>query len=1049
MPLQPDDIQPGIPVSRISDAAATGLLTGEVEDWMIPMAQVEWPGGRREFVDCQDLKIRQLNSQRSLRELVADGAYGAVDSFRSRITFEKLQGTLTDVFYSMKASKIDFHPHQFKPIVRFIESPTNRILIADEVGLGKTIEAGLIWTECQARFNARRLLVVCPPMLMRKWVRELQDRFQLPAEHGDAAKLLQLTDTYIRLGTGFGFVFVTSYHSLRPYRKERDILDPLLNPSSRKNPEIDESALAPRARLIKRILEWEEEEPLFDMVVFDEAHTMKNTASASYVVGEVYSSGSGSALCLSATPIHNKSRDLFALMRLIDPDFFRDQFTFDQLRDQNRPVIRLINLIASDNFRFEDCRDICEEIPNSSVKSLLLEGLRNYSGTPAERSLLLKRADMLNRLGSFINRTRKRDVVMGRVVRNAVVLNVSLSRKEKALYQGVLRLIRKQVRESGEGITSFHLIMPALMMSSSLPVIAHKLREDGRWGGMEELSILEQDYDFESAESQESSPNEFSRNLSWVEEHDFEKDDSKYSSLHKELVTRVKEGKVIIFAFFKDTIRYLDRRLSRDGFSVVTLTGDISDQDERDQIVQNFETDGHQILLCSEVGGEGIDLQFCRIMVNYDLPWNPMRVEQRIGRIDRLGQQAATITIVNFRVEGTIDASVYDHLYEKIEIFEETIGELEGILGKAVNKLTAQLLTDELTEEQAEEVVKQTGDAIEKNRLLEKDLEQNQGAILAHRDYLDEQIGESERLGRFVKPFELRTFVGAFFADHFTGSDQCDLSWDSPEKDCLSLKFSTGAWAKFREFLDETKQPIPKGFQASQRKAMLTFDPEIFEKFRSDLPKLLLVSHVHPFVKWVTRESQQYREKWHPVSALRYSPVPKEWNRGEHYFLVYRMDLSGLFPREELFYTIANLQSGEITTEEKAESLLNSVLDRGESLHPGVLPNYTEVLDRLKASIGEQCRVAKQNYEEEMRIKIATRREQMTSHFDRQIEIQENRLENMRSAEEDRKQGIKLTKGRISKLKERREAGLAKLARSETVGFSAAEIACGIINLED
>lgn len=1050
MPLTPEDIQPGIPVSRISDAAQTGILTGRTEDWIAPMAEVQWSDGRCEYTDCADLKITRVHADRTLEALVHRGEYGTVESFRNRITFEKLQGALTDVFYSMKTSEIDFYAHQFKPIVRFIESPTNRLLIADEVGLGKTIEAGLIWTECQARFNAKRMLVVCPPTLIRKWVRELQERFQIPAEHGDAARLLDLTNGISQFGSGFPFVFVTSYHSLRPFRHERAALESLLSPNSRNASTIDENKLAPRARLLKKVLEWEERDPLFDLVVFDEAHIMKNTASASYVVGSAYSAASDASLCLSATPIHNESRDLYALMRLIDPDFFRDQFTFDMLREQNKPVIRMINHLASDDFTRERSLELCKDIVDSPAKKLLVEDLDNYSGKPGEKVRLLRRAELLNRLGSFINRTRKRDVIEGRVIREPVVLDVTLSEQERALYQGVLELIRRQVRARGEALTAFHLIMPALLMSSSLPVIASNLRDEGRWGGFEELAVVEEDFEFEASDTgDEELESENLKRFDWVSDYDFEKHDSKYAKLQEDLVSRVQEGKILVFAFFKATIRYLDRRLTKDGFKVASLTGDIQDQAERDRIIQGFRTDDNQILLCSEVGSEGIDLQFCRIMVNYDLPWNPMRVEQRIGRIDRLGQQAQSITIVNFRVAGTIDASVYDHLYRKIEIFETTIGDLEGIVGEPVKDLTKRLLTDELTPQQADALVEQTGDAIENNRELQKELEASKGAIIAHRDFLDEQIGESERLGRFVKPPEIRRFVETFFDDRFTGGDRCDLSWDDPDSQCLRLKLSIAAWESFHDFLEAEDLPTPKGFVRNRRSATMTFDPEVLGNLRDTHRELILVSHVHPFMKWVTKESKADREQWHPVSAVRleYSSGGS-WEFGDYYFLVFRMDLSGLFPREKLFYAVANLASGEVETGEKAEALLNHVLDRGSSIHPGETPDYSAVLGELKESIKGQCREAKELYEEEMRIKIETRRDQLSSHFNRKLEIQRNRLRLMEDSPEDRSQGIRLTKAQIEKLEERRDRELNRLERSENIGVNAAEVACGLLKLE-
>ena len=130
---------------------------------------------------------------------------------------------------------------------------------------------------------------------------------------------------------------------------------------------------------------------------------------------------------------------------------------------------------------------------------------------------------------------------------------------------------------------------------------------------------------------------------------DYETGDSKYRVFRDHLVSNVSGEKIIVFAFFKDTVGYLARRLTSDGLKCQVLTGNIMDMDERRQILEDFENRPEiQILLCSEIAAEGIDLQFCRTIVNYDLPWNPMRVEQRIGRVDRIGQTAKSINIINF-----------------------------------------------------------------------------------------------------------------------------------------------------------------------------------------------------------------------------------------------------------------------------------------------------------------------------------------------------------------------------------------------------------------
>jgi len=137
------DIVAGTPVYHKVNPGRLGVLTGRTLQAMFLMAEVDW-GNQFEFVDFSQLVTFSPTARRDTDSEVRAGRYGTVDDLRRRITFEKLRGLLTDVFYSMKTSEIDFYAHQFKPVLRFTESATNRLLIADEVGLGKTIEAGLI-----------------------------------------------------------------------------------------------------------------------------------------------------------------------------------------------------------------------------------------------------------------------------------------------------------------------------------------------------------------------------------------------------------------------------------------------------------------------------------------------------------------------------------------------------------------------------------------------------------------------------------------------------------------------------------------------------------------------------------------------------------------------------------------------------------------------------------------------------------------------------------------------------------------------------------------
>src|SRR5262245_14903440 len=144
--MSPADIKEGVAVFHRANPGRFGFLTGHFIEAIGVMAEVDW-ADKVQLEDVSQLELRSEHVRATMDSEVKAGRYGTVEDLRRRVTFEKLRGTLTDVFYSMKTSEIDFYAHQFKPVLRFIESATNRLLIADEVGLGKTIEAGLIWTE--------------------------------------------------------------------------------------------------------------------------------------------------------------------------------------------------------------------------------------------------------------------------------------------------------------------------------------------------------------------------------------------------------------------------------------------------------------------------------------------------------------------------------------------------------------------------------------------------------------------------------------------------------------------------------------------------------------------------------------------------------------------------------------------------------------------------------------------------------------------------------------------------------------------------------------
>jgi superfamily II DNA or RNA helicase len=1023
------------------------------------MAEVDWGSGGAEFVDVEFLEPKELGVPQNAAECVRSRRYGTLDDLRRRMTFEKLRGNLTDIVYSMKTAEIDFYPHQFKPALRFIESASNRLLIADEVGLGKTIEAGLIWTEWQARARSRRLLVVCTPNLVPKWIAELRDKFQINAEETDVEGLSDHFDRFDRRGPGAGFVLVGSYHGLRPRFEERELLDKMSRDGGMDA--IARHELTRRTRLLQRIREQGDAATqsggahFLDMVVFDEAHWMKNTASASFHLGEILSAAADAALCLSATPIHNQSRDLYALLRLIDPEVFRDEAGFDQLRNRNQPFVELHRALSRPGWSVESIRPWVGQLPLPE-RDRVEQSLATIDGSPAGRADFRYQVEQMNLLSAFINRTRKLDVILDKVVRVPVTIPLSLSEPETAFYNMVLEAVRAAVRREGKQTSSFHLIHPALSMSSSIPVVAEAVRA-GKWGGFEDMALLADDVGDDWEDDRLDWLN--SATVETLAAYDFETNDSKYEKLRESLrhiarggsltadsgkvVTLSETEPVIIFAFFKATVRYLARRLRADGFSCAMLTGDIKPGEERTKIIEEFRSGLSRVLLCSEVAAEGIDLQHARVIVNYDLPWNPMRVEQRIGRIDRIGQKANSVVIVNFHVRGTIDGSIYAHLYNKIGIFENSIGALEGILGAEVSKLTAAIFSQNLTPEQLAARVEASAQAVCQRAIDERKLEENTGALIAFEDLLSERIGESQRLGRYVRPDELRLHVTDFLRRSYQGDGACLVIPDSPLPGCMELTLGLVAASDFDSYCKAQELAPPVGFAWQGKPVKLTFDPAVFHSARAAHRSLQLVNHLHPLMRWITDSDRDRTNEWYKVSAV--SLESSDHPPGEYFYLVHRLLFEGVTRREAFTYVAKHLGSGTILTGIEAERLTGNVLERGESLLPREMPDLSDSLAELKRVMTRELVRQQAAFNADQDIKLDLRRRQIEGHFDRRIEAQRRRIESfqMTGASEAKLSGFRKTLSNLIALRTEQLRKLNdKLAlRRQTF----AEVACGYL----
>jgi SNF2 family DNA or RNA helicase len=1033
-----------------------GRVTGRVRETFVLFVQVKWSDGSNEFIPENGLEKVLESDSEDFESLVSAGRYGRLESIRSHMTYEKLKGELNSVLYSMQTAEIDYYPHQFLPVLKFVNSANDRLLIADEVGLGKTIEAGLIWTECRARENARRLLVVCKRTTLPKWIRELQDRFRIDAVGAMNAKVL--LDEMHRLekgGPAHSFAIVVTYEAIRPTTQERD----MLTQAEQESVTFDDRQY--RAKWLQKLMTWQESSYHFaDLVVFDEAHWMKNTSSATHFAGKVLSENSRACIAMTATPVTIRTRDLYALMHLLDPNLFQDQRSFDAAIARNMPAVRLATALGRNPVVWDQCISLASQITPSIAQEHLLRDLVKWQAagqpSPALKAELRIRAERLKELGTLMNRTRKAEVTENKVTRRPLILRVSMTNEEKLLYNGFLRAIRAKAAENHDGNATFLTIGPALSMTSCLPVAFERLVTGNHRISLEEVMEFNEDFGLDELLPQSDNilhedTQLDTSSIAQLRYYDFTKNDSKYKALIGAIREHCQNEKVIIFAFFKGTLNYLRLRLQEDGFKCLTVTGAISDRDERDRVLQDFQKPENRILLCSEVAAEGVDLQFCRIVVNYDLPWNPMKVEQRIGRVDRLGQKADSIIIINFQVEDTIDGLVFEHLHRKIDIFRNSIGDLEGILGSQIQELSRDLMTQQLSPEEQATRIKQTEDAIANLIRMNAELDAEGESLVGLRDIIVSGVNNARTLGRYIKPLEIRRFTEEFFKECYSGSMVCSLHWDSPEPDCLTLQFSAAAFSDFESFLSLTHAQFPPSFDRNKRIVRLTFSSDRFEQIRHQHKSLIFVSHMHDFVRWMTSTRKAHVSSWHracsAVLAREYCAFLHE--SGDYFFLCHHFTLkSPIRTRRDLVFRAVHLNTLTVLDPALSEELVDSVLSHGVSSgvtshHPDASRAYQLAFD----AISEDERRIHNDFYEETDLRRRSRIAHVNAYYGARINSARQRLNTIASRGNSTR-GIRLAEDQIARNQAKLAEELAQLSGSVELDSSLTDLICGIVRIQ-
>ena len=939
------DLKPGDRVRKKGNPSRVGVLSNLTSG---PASRtrllVVFPDCE-EFILADSLEVAESAGAVDPYDTILKGRFGRVHDLRGAITYFRLSGKLANLIYSLNTTNTKFLPYQFKPVLQFLDSPSNGLLIADEVGLGKTIEAGLIWTELKARQDAKRLLVVCPAMLREKWKQELSNRFGVSAQIVDASELLKEMED-AKNNSHYSFALVASIQGLRP-------------PS---NWDDEQSSQSGAARLARFLDAATLEDPLLDLLVVDEAHYLRNPDTQTHKLATLLRPVSLNMVMLSATPIQLKSSDLYQLLHLLDEDAFPYVNSFDFVLKMNEPVVRLRDQVRGGLINQAEFIEEIKEIQKNSFyrSSQQIERLISNPPTPNEltsakgRANLADQLDRLNPLAKVVSRTLKRDVHEDRVQREPRVIRAQMSQQERFFYDAVTAKVREYcaMMDVSEG---FMLTIPQRQLSSSMAAACEgwqkRLAELNQQE--DENSIYELDADVEVNLSKKPRKNigELLRELiSIANEHgdaaSLRNHDSKYEEFRCSLKQYWKlypGKKVVLFSFYKNTLHYLSERLLADGIFSVILHGGL----DKMEALKNFENStGPNILLSSEVASEGVDLQFSSLLINYDLPWNPAKIEQRIGRIDRIGQEETKILIWNFVYEDTVDDRVCMRLLQRLNIFERALGSMEAILGDEIRSLTFELLSHKLSPEQEQAKIDKSAVAIENVHRLQQELEAEATNLIAHGDFIQNKVKAADELGRFIRGEDLFAYVKDFVEGNFSGSR---LLSDPKFPERFKLEFSIDLRVAFAEFLKDNF------LQSSTN--LLSPNPSVllFQNLQGKANfGLERVTQDHPLVRFITEILKKSGgvSSYFPVAACQIKSSHLAFKKGIYVYSVARWSLTGSRDFERLEYAVKRVDCNELIDGDIAELLVNTAAIKGSDW----ISAAGEVDLELIATLQDKCR---------------------------------------------------------------------------------------------
>ena len=716
----------------------TGIISGSGPSTRFPDYEVLWADGTTSVAMEASLRRREI---RDPLDRIRAGLLSSAKDFNLRSAAADMWArNQSEELVSLAHARVDLQPHQVSVAHRVMSKFPHRFLLCDEVGLGKTIEAAMILKELRARSSARRVLILVPANLQIQWLYELKVKFNEDFQIFNRDKLNSYRDQNIANPWAEVNSVITS-HSFASYDDER----------------MRQIAAVP-----------------WDLIIVDEAHHARRQQQGRRqqstrlyrLVRELTANpdfNERAVLFLTATPMQLHPFELFSLVELLDHTLFASDAQFEAHLRRRKGVSATAE--ALDRALNTTPTNPGASLPGGWYQAAA-DVLTTSRGELEQRLLepekLVDDIRSQHRLSEVMLRNR-RAVVGNFMPRRAFRWEVQLTDRELRIHDEMENIIREglavQAATQRNAVGFLMVIWQKLLASSSFALRRSLERRCDRLSSSEHIAEKSLEY-FEELEEegaefdeiqdyvQAALEDEVGRLQEIIDQLGHIDVDSKAQVLLDQLVELFQQepnGKVLLFTEFRDTQTMLVELIEQAGWEAFAFHGQLS-VSERDAAINRFRTSTRpSILVSTEAGGEGRNLQFAHTLVNYDLPWNPMRVEQRIGRIDRFGQEH-TVRVFNFHVQDSIEGRILEVLDKRIGLFEESVGGLEPILGEVEQDIRKALrLSAEARDQALEEIGAKHEAQVRRGRQAERQMED---FVLDDRSYsrgIQELISRVER----------------------------------------------------------------------------------------------------------------------------------------------------------------------------------------------------------------------------------------------------------------------------------------------------------------